>query len=153
MIYRIFLSYTHFCCDSPIWSPCQNFRGVLGWSLVVVRFAPTWGSFCPHLKPSDLFRLLHAVRHGTEALVYSDYPRETAASSYLSIIFGRILSGVTWFIRSTAAPIQLPQQCRHWCRPWWPYITGYECLISGISHGMNGANLSYCYSGDYPRRR
>ena len=31
----------------------------------------------------DLFRQLHAVWHGTEALVYSNRPREAAASSYL----------------------------------------------------------------------
>ena len=45
-----------------------------------------------------LFRLLHAVRHGTEALVYSNHPREAAASSYPAIIFGRIASGVPWFL-------------------------------------------------------
>ena len=32
----------------------------------------------------DLFRQLHAVWHGTEALVYSSHPREAAASSYLA---------------------------------------------------------------------
>ena len=42
----------------------------------------------PHLGRviRDLFRQLHAVRHGTEALVYSNHPREAAASSYLAII-------------------------------------------------------------------
>ena len=39
----------------------------------------------------DLFRQLHAVWHGMEALVYSNHPREAAASSYLAIIFGRIV--------------------------------------------------------------
>ena len=43
----------------------------------------------------DLFRQLHAIRHGTEAVVvYSNHPREAAASSYLAIIFGWIASGV-----------------------------------------------------------
>ena len=53
-------------------------------------------TFCLHLgKVSrDLFRLLHDVRHGTEALVYSDYPRDAAASTCLAIIFRRITSGV-----------------------------------------------------------
>ena len=76
--------------------------------------------FAPHLGrvTCDLFPLLHAVRHGTEALVYSDYPRAAAASSYLTIIFGRIASGLPWRLRSTAVPMQLPRQCRHWCRPW-----------------------------------
>ena len=32
----------------------------------------------------DLFRQLHAVWHGTEALVYSSHPREAAASPYLA---------------------------------------------------------------------
>ena len=42
----------------------------------------------------DLFCRLHAVCHGTEALVYNNHPREAAASSYLAIIFGRIASAV-----------------------------------------------------------
>ena len=42
----------------------------------------------------DPFRQLHAVWHGTEALVYSNHQNEAAASSYLAIIFGRIASGV-----------------------------------------------------------
>ena len=33
-----------------------------------------------------LFRQLHDIRHGMEALVYSNHPREAAASSYLAII-------------------------------------------------------------------
>ena len=47
-------------------------------------------TFRPHLGRviRDLFRLLHAVRHVTEALVYSDYPRAAAASTCLAIIFG-----------------------------------------------------------------
>ena len=55
----------------------------------------------------DPFRLLHAVRHGMEALAYSKHPREAAASSYLAIIYGRIASGVPWFLRLTAVPMQL----------------------------------------------
>ena len=44
----------------------------------------------PALSPDitvirDLFRQLHAVRHGTETLVYSNHPREAAASSYLAL--------------------------------------------------------------------
>ena len=42
----------------------------------------------------DLFSLLHAVWHGTEALVYSNDPREGVAFSYLTMIFGQIASGV-----------------------------------------------------------
>ena len=40
-------------------------------------------TFCPHLGRviRDLFRQLHAVWHGTEALVYRNHPREFAASS------------------------------------------------------------------------
>ena len=42
--------------------------------------------FCPYPGRviRDLFRQLHAVWHGTEALVYSNNPREAAASSYLA---------------------------------------------------------------------
>ena len=81
-------------------------------------------TFCPH--PGRVIRgesgesQLHAVWHGTEALVYSSYPKEAAASSYLPIIFGRIASGIPWLLRSTAVPMQLSHQCWRWCRPWWP---------------------------------
>ena len=49
-------------------------------------------TFCPHSGRviRDLSRHLHAVWHGTEALVYSNHPTEAAASSYLAIIFGRL---------------------------------------------------------------
>ena len=66
----------------------------------------------------DLFRQLHAVWYDTEALVYSNHPREAAASSYLAIVSGRIASGVPWFLRSTAMPMQLSHQCWRWCRLW-----------------------------------
>ena len=36
----------------------------------------------------DLFCLLHVVRHGTEALLYINYPREAAASTCLATISG-----------------------------------------------------------------
>ena len=55
-----------------------------------------------------------------EALVYSNHPRAAAASSYLAIIFGRIASGVSWFLRSAAEPMQHPHQRWRWCRPWKP---------------------------------
>ena len=66
-------------------------------------------TFCTHPGKiiRDLFRQLHAVWHGTEALVYINHPREAAASSYLAIIFGWIVSGVPWIFRSTAVPMQL----------------------------------------------
>ena len=51
--------------------------------------------------------MLHAVLHGTEALVYSNHPREAAASTCLAKIFCRIASGVHWFLLSTAVPMQL----------------------------------------------
>ena len=73
-------------------------------------------TFCPHPGRviRDLFCQLHAVWHGTEALVYSNHSREAAASSYLAIIFGRIASGVPWFLRSSAVLLQLSYQCRLW---------------------------------------
>ena len=71
------------------------------------------GAFCTHPGSviRDLFRQLHAVWHCTEALVYSNHPREAVASSYLAIIFRRIASGVPWFLRSTAVLMQLSHQC------------------------------------------
>ena len=70
-------------------------------------------TFGPHPERviRELFRLLHAVRHGTGALVYSNHLREAAASSYLAIIFGWIASGVPWFFRSTVVLMQLSHQC------------------------------------------
>ena len=101
--------------------------------------------------------------HGTEALDYSNYPREAAASTCLAIIFGRIASGVAWFLRSTAVLMLLPHQCRYYqCSVTTSAGTDVgrgslkqpeiECLTLGLSHGMNGIILSYCYSGDYPTR-
>ena len=82
--------------------------------------ASSSSTFCPHpgRVTRDLFRLLRAVWHGTEALVYNNHSREAAASSHLVIIFGRIASDVPWFLRSTAEQMQHPHQCRHWCRLW-----------------------------------
>ena len=75
-------------------------------------------TFCPHPGRviRDLFRQLHAVWHGTEALVYSNHPRDAAAVSYLAIILRRIASGIPWFLRSTAVLMQLSHQCWCWCR-------------------------------------
>ena len=80
--------------------------GVLGWLLVVVLFAPIRGG-----SLGICFVCWMLLRHCTEALVYSNHPRAAAASSYLAIIFGRIASGVPWFLRSTAEPMQHPHQC------------------------------------------
>ena len=56
-------------------------------------------TFCHHPGRviMDQFRQLHVVWHGMEALVYSNHPREAAASSYLAIIFGQIVNGIPWF--------------------------------------------------------
>ena len=64
-------------------------------------------SFRPHPGRviRDLYRQLHAVWHGTEALVNSNHPREAAVSLYLAIIFGRIASGIPCFLHSTAVPM------------------------------------------------
>ena len=56
----------------------------------------------------NLFRLLHAVQHGTETLVYSNYPREAAASTSHNL-WG-IATGVPWFLLSTTVPMQLQHQ-------------------------------------------
>ena len=72
-------------------------------------------NFVPHpgWVIRDLFHLLNAVSHHTEALIYSNYPREATASSYLAIIFVRIASGVSWFLCPTEVPMQLLYQCKH----------------------------------------
>ena len=54
----------------------------------------------------DLFRLLHAVMHRTETLVYSIHPRENVA-----IIFGWIVSVIRWLLHSTVVP--MPVQCHY----------------------------------------
>ena len=122
-------------------------------------------TFRPHLGRGirDLFRMAHAVLHGTEALVYSNYPREATASTCLAIIFWPIASGIPWFFLSTAVPMQL----LHRCRPCQYSVTvsadtdvgrgslkqpAIKCLTLGLSCGMNRVTLSYSYSGDYPTR-
>ena len=96
----------------------HRYAGVLGWLLVVILFAPIRGG---SLGICFVCYMLYTAL--SEALIYSNHPRAAAASSYLAIIFGRIASGVPWFLRSTAEPMQHPHQCWRWCRPWMPYIT------------------------------
>ena len=50
--------------------------------------------------------MLHVVWHGTESLVYSNLPREAAASS--SLYTGRIANGIPQVLRSSADLMQLP---------------------------------------------
>ena len=98
-------------------------------------------TFFPHSGRviRDLFCQLHAVWHGTEALVYSNHPREAAASSYQAIIFGWIASGVHWFFSSTAVLMQPSHQC-------WAGVgcgslkqPAIACLKLGLSRGVNGS--------------
>ena len=108
----------------PQYGSCSTIVRVNVYFLILI----SWGTgmiassstFCPNPGRviRDLLRQLHAVWHGTEALVYSNHPREAAASSYLAIIFGRIASGVAWFLHSTAVLMQLLHQCWRWCRLW-----------------------------------
>ena len=86
---------------------------VLGWLLVVVLFALNRGG-----SLGICFVCWMLLRHCTKTLVYSNHPRAAAASSYLAIIFGQIASGIPWFLRSTAEPMQHPHQCWRWCRLW-----------------------------------
>ena len=70
----------------------------------MIASSSTCGPY-PRRVIGDLLRQLHAVWHGTEALVYSNHSREAAASSYLTINFWRI---------ATAYPgssTQLHKQC------------------------------------------
>ena len=102
-----------------------------------------------HLEqvPRDLFCLLNAERRGTEALVYRNHPREATASASLAIIFGRIASGVAWFLGSTAVPMQLPHQCKYLCWLWQSLkLPAIGCLTLCVSGGINGVTLNYCYS-------
>ena len=71
----------------------QTVKGGTG-VIIIVQFY-TLSTFHPPSRKGqwDLFRLLHAVMYGTEALVYSNHPREAAASPCLAIIFRRIASG------------------------------------------------------------
>ena len=87
----------------------HGFAIVVGWLLVVVRFAQPGGGGVI----GDLFRMLHAVRHGTEALVHSDHPREAATSTCLVIIFVYIGSDVPLLFCSAAVLMQLLYRCRH----------------------------------------
>ena len=117
---------------SRIWSCIlDTFYAIfLFWNIIFNTFqniSPTDGgtgmiasssTFRPHPGRviRDLFRQLHAVRHGTEALVYSHHPKEAAASSYLSIImimFGRIASGIPWFLLNCGVNVSVWHQVSH----------------------------------------
>ena len=103
------------CCCPELFCGSPRHRKMWGTGMIASS-----STFCPHPGRviRDLFRQLHAVWHGTEALVYSNHPREAAASSYLAIIFGRIASGVPWLLCSTAVLMQLSHKCWRWCRLW-----------------------------------
>ena len=64
-------------------------------------------TFCPHLGKviRGLFHMLYAVRHGTEALVYSDYQRDAAASECLAInsVSGRL--AMSWGKSPSTEPL------------------------------------------------
>ena len=79
-------------------------------------------TFRPHMGRviSDLFRQLHAVLHGTEALVYTNYPKETAVFTCLAIIFG-------WRTLTTAYPGSSAQQ-RCQCS---------SCISTGTTNSMS----------------
>ena len=96
-----------FCCN------CICIIGVLGGLLVVVLFAPIWGG---SLGICSVCWMLCTALYGSTSLQQSS--KGSLASSYLAIIFGRITSGVPWFLRSKAEPMQHPHQCWRWCRPW-----------------------------------
>ena len=66
---------------------CSLAYEVGGTGMIASSSRPT---FCPRSGRviRALFRQLHAIWHGTEAVVYSNHPREAAASSYLARIFG-----------------------------------------------------------------
>ena len=58
------------------------------------RMIASSSTFRPHLgKVTGI-----CLQHGTEALAYSNHPREAAASTSLATIFGRIASAVLWFL-------------------------------------------------------
>ena len=98
-----------FCIALKIYWETDHY---LSWGIGMIASSST---FRPHPAKGhrDLFRLLHAVMHGTEALVYINHPREAAASTSLAIIFGRIALGVPWFFLSTAVLMQPLYQCRY----------------------------------------
>ena len=53
-----------------------------------------------HLGRVDLSRLLHIAPHGTESIVYTAYPREAAAYTWLAMILWWIASGIACFLHS-----------------------------------------------------
>ena len=88
--------------------------------------------------------------HNSGCSRFSYCSREAAATTCLAIIFERITSGIPWFFRSTAVPLQLPHQCWY-CQCNVTISAGtdvghnslkqpaIECLtLLGLSRGMNG---------------
>ena len=121
----------------PMRYTLYTIHGVLELLLVVVPFHRHLGRGI-----RDLFFLLH--QHGTEALVYIDYPREAAASRYN---LRRIASGLPWF-----PPLNSDANCNSCISAGTGVGRGkalsIECLTSDFSRETNAVNLStYCSLG------
>ena len=84
--------------------PMSRQKEARSWSYALVLFRMTSALL---LFRMTLRVVYSVVRHGSEALVYINHPREAAASSYLAIIFTQIASEIPWFLRSTADPVSV----------------------------------------------
>ena len=91
----------------------REYGGVLGLLLVVVLFG--------HTSPGDgHYGSVSSITCCTAWYGSTSLQRLSKGNCSLhvsSIIFGRIASGIPWFLRSTAVPMQLPIHSRHWCWP------------------------------------
>ena len=106
----------------------------------------TWGTgmiassstFCYHSGRviRDLFCMLNVVKHCTEALVYSNHPREAAAFSYLAIIFGRIASDVLWVQNPLSGEQQETLSITHHALSPHPHIIICSSFISSTDYNV-----------------
>ena len=90
----------------------------------------------------DLSRLLHVALHGTEALVYSNYPRKAAAYTWLAMIWWRIASGEACFLHSIVVPMQLRISAGTDVGHARALNYRQYCLTLDLSRGMNGVTLN-----------
>ena len=89
----------------------------------------------------DLFRQSHAVRHATEGLVYSNHTKEAADSSYLAIIFERIVSGVPCFSIQQRSQYRSRISAGTGVGVVAVKLSAIEYLTLDLSRGMNGFTL------------
>ena len=104
-----------------------------------------------------MFRLLHALLHGTEALFYSNHPRDAAASTCLRAVCHRCTlvplfnSGANAaFVSVQTLPVQIHYSAGTDVGRGSLETPTIVCYTLCVSRGMNGVTLASVTLGGYP---